>query len=436
MSTSAATAALLDDRAITATAATNIFLAAIQRLNPQLNCYLHVDHDGALAAAAASDQRRREGRSLGPLDGIAVAVKANIAVKGWPVSAGFAYRAGQIAASDATIITRLRAAGAVFLGATNMDEAALGASTNNVHFGACHNPLGADFTAGGSSGGSACAIRSGLATVALGSDTMGSVRIPASYCGVVGLKPSFDLLPMAGVVPLCPDLDHLGFLVRHARDMTDLLTVSAGMTVPTAPMPRRLGVLRLADCVDLEPAVAAGFETALQHAVQAGCQLIELDRGGYDPVTTRRAGFLIAERALFEWLSAQGHTSAELSPGLRRMVDYGARQSAARLAAARQQLSDTASAARRWFTECDVVISPTTPQCAFRLDGPVPDSQADFTVIGNLTGWPAISIPVAAGGDALPVGVQLMAPAGQDDLLVRLAESLQSPEPLQLPRIG
>ena len=433
MLNSAAVAALLDEHAITATALTEIFLSAINRLNRRLNCYVHVDHDGARAAAVASDQRRRQGRSLGPFDGIAVAIKANIAVKGWPNSAGLALRADEVADQDATIIARLRAAGAVLLGATNMDEAALGASTNNAHFGACHNPLRTDYTTGGSSGGSACAIRSGLATVALGSDTMGSVRIPASYCGVVGLKPTFDLLPMEGVVPLSARLDHLGFLVRDTRDLGTLLTGIAGVPDSDGPLPRRLGVLRLTDCVDLEPVVATGFEQALQRLAKAGCQLIELDGGSYDPALTRRAGFLLAERSLADWLSAQGYKPAGLSPALFKMVDYGARQTDAKLVQARQCLDDMAFQAQRWLAHSDVVISPTTPQCAFPLDRRVPDSQADFTVIANLTGWPAVSIPVAVDGSVLPAGVHMMAPSGQDHVLARLAAVLQPIEPLELP---
>ena len=433
MLSAVAAAALLDRGTMTATALTEIFLAAIDRLNPTLNCYLHVDREGALAAAGAADRRRREGRALGLLDGMPVAIKANIAVTGWPNSAGLAFRADLIADQDASIVARLRAAGAVLLGATNMDEAALGAITRNAHFGACHNPLRANYTAGGSSGGSACAVRAGLATLALGSDTMGSVRIPAAYCGVVGFKPSFDLLPMAGVVPLSARLDHLGFLVRQALDLNPLLAILAVAVDDAGPLPKRLGVLRLSDRVESEAPVVAEFQRALDRAVKAGYTLVELDGGSYQPVRTRRAAFLLAERALADWLKARGRTAEALSPTLANMVAYGARQSDAKLAEASQQLEDAAAQARRWLAQCDAIISPTTPQRAFPLDAAAPHSQADFTVLANVTGWPAVSIPATHRGAGLPVGLQLMTSSGQDRLLARLADSLQPTEPMGLP---
>jgi aspartyl-tRNA(Asn)/glutamyl-tRNA(Gln) amidotransferase subunit A len=431
-----ATSLLFNSGELTASRLTEIYLAAIDRLNPELNCYLYVDHAGAAAAALAADDRRRRGRVLGPLDGIPVAIKANVAVAGWPHSAGLGWRAHEIATGDARVISRLRAAGVVLLGLTNMDEAALGASTNNAHFGACHNPLRRGFTAGGSSGGSACTVRAGLATMALGSDTMGSVRIPASYCGVVGLKPTFGALPLRGVVPLCARLDHLGFLGRHSSDLQILLNRITQVPDRNQPLPARLGILRFADRVDLGPEVAAGFEQALSGARTAGYQLFELDGGDYDPVLIRRASFLLAERALFEWMKTQGRTPDELSPGLARMVAYGARQAQAKLDQASQQLDDAVSQAMGWLDDCDVIVSPTTPQQAFPLEGAVPDSQADFTVIANLTGWPALSLPVTRTGDGLPVGLQLMAARGQDHWLVRAAETLGSSQPLALPSHG
>ncbi len=426
------TAALLSAGELTASALTGIYLAAIERFNPLLNCYLHVDADGALKDAAASDQRRRAGQSRGPLDGIPMAVKDNIAVAGWPTTAGLAGRANQVASADAAVIARLRAAGAVLLGSTNLDEAALGASTNNPHYGACHNPIRRGYTAGGSSGGSACAVRAGLAAWAVGSDTMGSVRIPAAYCGLVGLKPSFGAIDMQGVAPVWEPLDHLGVLVRHAGDLPAVLDAIANAPA-AAQRTRRLGVLRLTGRVDLEPAVARAFGEALGRAAEAGYQLVELPDGDYDPVPVRRAGFLLAERALFDWLRSQNYALDELSAPLAKMLAYGARQSDAKLAEAQRRLDDTVAQASNWLADCDVLVMPTTPQRAFPLDTAAPVSQADFTVFASLAGWPAISLPTAHSVDDLPVGLQVVAPTGQDRALIQLAQALEPKAQLQLP---
>jgi Asp-tRNA(Asn)/Glu-tRNA(Gln) amidotransferase A subunit family amidase len=427
------TAELLASEDVSAMELTEIYLAAIRRIDPALKCYLHVDDAGARKLAAASDQRRRAGAGRGPLDGVPVAVKNNVAVAGWPHTAGLAWRAEQRAAADAAVITRLRAAGAVLLGATNMDEAALGASGNNPHYGACQNPLRLGFSAGGSSGGSACAVRAGLAAWAIGSDTMGSVRIPAAYCGVVGFKPSFAALPTEGVIPLLAAFDHLGFLTRQVADLANLFgaLADAAPAVPTAP--RRLGVLGLSDRVDLEPTVADAFARAQERAAAAGLELIELPGGDYEPGPTRRAGFLLAERALADWLAEQGRSPHDLSPAAAKLVSFGANQPPAKLQRARERIQVTANQVARWFSRCDALLMPATPQTAFPLDRPVPDSQADFTVLANVTGMPAVSVPAAYSADSLPAAVQLMAPPGEDQMLMMLARCFASERPPEFP---
>lgn len=426
-------AQLLTRGAVTATELTEIYLEAIECFNPALNCYLHVDRAGALAAARAADRRRRANQLRGPLDGIPVALKDNIAVAGWPHTAGLAFRARLVAARDAAVTAGLREAGAVLLGSLNMDEGALGASANNPHFGACHNPLRSGWTAGGSSGGAGCAVRAGLAALALGSDSMGSVRIPAAYCGVVALKPTFGAIPLDGVVPLWSRLDHLGFLTRSVRDLTMLLHVATNVTEPDAEGSLTVGVLRLREHVELEPAVATAFEQALQRLESVGYSLIEVDTGVYDPGIARRAGFLLAERAFAYWLGDQRLVPGALSPSLKKLVDYGARQSAARVEAAQERLAEAVAQATTWFDHCDVLVSPTTPQRAFALEDVPPNSQADFTAFANFTGCPAVSVPAAHTVDSLPAGVQLVTRPGQDRTLIRIAAQLEAPGPMELP---
>ena len=199
-------------------------LEAIAR-TANLNIFLDLDADAARAAAKASDERATP---LGPMDGKLVAIKANLAVKGLPWTAAIIGLKDRIATQDAGAVARLRAAGAIILGTVNMHEGALGAVTDSPGFGRCANPLMHDHTPGGSSGGSAAAIAAGLADCALGSDTMGSSRVPAAYCGVAGLKPTDGLIGRSGLAFLSPSLDVIGPLAATVRDLWPVLAVLAG----------------------------------------------------------------------------------------------------------------------------------------------------------------------------------------------------------------
>ena len=208
--------------ALDAVALTEHYLEAIERHNPSLNCFLGVDDAGAARAALRSKARWAAGTPLGLLDGIPIAVKDNIAVEGWPHTAGLAGWRDNVARAQGPVVQRLIDAGAVLLGRLNMDEAALSALGDNPHYGRCHNPWAEGLTAGGSSGGSAVAVAAGLAVLALGTDTMGSVRIPAAYCGVPGLKPSFGRLSTVGVVPVGCAFDAVGPLARRADELMEV----------------------------------------------------------------------------------------------------------------------------------------------------------------------------------------------------------------------
>src|SRR5688572_6248440 len=197
---------------------------AIARDNPRLGAFLALD-ESAPQQAVASDARRAEGRMIGRLDGLAVAVKDNFDVAGLPTTAGLPGRRGRIATEDAAAVARLRAAGAVILGKTNLDEGVLGTTSANPHYGAVQNPLRAGYTAGGSSGGSAAAVAAGLCSFALGSDTLGSVRIPASHCGVFALKPTQGEISTRGMVRAARRLDCVGLLARSVEDLAIVVQV-------------------------------------------------------------------------------------------------------------------------------------------------------------------------------------------------------------------
>ena len=307
--------------------------------------------------------------------GLRLAVKDNIDVAGMPSAGGMEPYRGRIAPRDAPCVARLRAAGYTIVGKTLMDEAAFGALGDNPWFGRCHNPHRHGYTCGGSSAGSAAAVAAGLADAALGTDTLGSVRIPASYCGVVGFLPSRGLIDSAGVMPLMPEFDRVGVLARTAAQAARVASLMAARElVPRSGarvanrVPENLGALRRAALLLVE------VEAARIHAA-----LLE------DP-------------------------RSKISPPLRAALNFGRAAAADRIEKAKARVAE----AQRWLEGSDVLVLPTTPGPAFAFDAPVPEAQADFTVLASVTGLAAISVPGKAE-DGLPVGVQVLGP---DDALV------------------
>ena len=414
-------------------ALTEAVLAQIAQRNPQLGAYLHVDAEGARIAAAASDARRAAGRAHGLLDGISFAVKDNIDVAGLPTTAGMATRRGRIAAQDAFVVQRLRAAGAVLTGKLNMHEAALGATNANPHYGRCEHPQRAGFTPGGSSGGSACAVAAGLCGFALGTDTMGSVRVPAAYCGVFGLKASFGRVSTRGVVACGYALDHVGPLTRSARDLELLLPVLSAFDgecadarkVPTLPALARPRLLVASDVEALgaTPTVAAAYAAAVQRLRARGHSVTAIALAGYDFGRARRAGLLVVEADLLvEHAADWQHQPHNFSDELTHLLRYGARQSAPAYAAALRVLAQAHIEVARWFAQGEVMLLPTTPQQAFSFDDAVPSNQADFTSIANMAGVPALSAPLPVPDGELPIGLQFIAPLGHELTLLALQQ--------------
>ena len=362
------------------------YLRRIQALDPSLGAFVEV------AAAVGSGK-------------IALAVKDNIDVAGLHAAAGMQAFRNRIPSGDAACVAALRAKGAVILGKTLMDEAALGALGDNPFFGRCHNPLRHGYTAGGSSSGSAAAVAAGLCDAALGTDTLGSVRIPASYCGVVGFLPSPGVFSMEGVVPLAPSFDRVGVLapsVRTAAELADLSIASEKAVI----------------------GVIGAVEDAASALSRAGHRIVET--GTVDWPALRRAALLLIERE-----GAQVHAallddpSSGLSVPVRAALNFGRHADAERLAKARARL-DEAKKFEEWLTRCEVLLLPTTPQAAFAFDTLPPDSQADYTVPASVLGLPALSVPRGKSADGLPLGVQLVARRGADALLLGIAAQLEA----------
>lgn len=412
-------------------------LAAISASQPVLNTYLAVDADPARRAAEDSDARRKAGTARA-LEGVPVAIKDNIDAAGFATTAGMATRrdAAQ-ATADCPAVARLREAGAVIVGKLNMHEAALGADNNNPHFGACHNPHRPGFTPGGSSGGSGAAVAAGLCSAALGTDSMGSVRIPASYCGVVGLKPSWGAISTRGTVALSHRLDHIGPLARSARDLRLLLPVLAGFD-PTSAQSRainfappstgslRLGVVDFGDSIECDPGIAEAFEGGLQTLLGLGHQRVDLPAPEFAPGHSCRAGLLICEaEMLIEHRHDWQHKRELFSPLLQKLMAYAERKSASDLVAAARVLDQAQVQLQQWLAQCDVLVMPTTLQRAFSFDTPTPANQADLTGYANFAGNPALSVPLAVAGDELPLGLQLVGDIGDELRLIALAEAFQ-----------
>lgn len=409
--------------------------AAIDRINPQLNAFVGLS-PGLLQEQSRNAEHRRRDGVIGRLDGIPVALKDNFDIAGWTTRAGLPGRE-RSAENDAHVVARLRASGAVLVGKTNMDEGALGAVTDNPHYGATHNPWKHGYSAGGSSGGAAAAVAAGLVAAAVGSDSLGSIRIPASYCGLYALKPTHGEISARGMVPAARRLDAVGLLARSVADLTVLLQVLAGYDADDARSRRRRVAFALPDwepgklrcgllpdlaAVGVQPEVIAVFEAALAKLPRELGERRTVDFDDWPFARTRRAGLLLMEAEMLGTFADDlADTEHPVSQRFRNMLDYAARKSAAEYAAADRVLDAATLKMRRLFAQVDVLVLPTTPQGAFPLDGPVPDTQADLTSFASLAGCPAVSIPMGTLPNGLPIGLQLVGARGSDLRLLELA---------------
>lgn len=406
-----------------------------------IRAFIAVAGDTALAEAKAAARRWQDGTAR-PLEGVPVAIKDNIAVAGMPTTDGTALFEDRVSEADAHVVTRLRAAGAVILGKLNMHEGALGATTDNERWGRCINPLKEGYTPGGSSGGSAAAIAAGFVPVTLGTDTMGSVRIPAAYCGLWGLKPTMGLIGTTGLSYLAWTLDTIGPLGRSADDLSLMLDAMAGfdpadpyaregeqLPEPAAEAAITLG-LPPRDVSAEEPEVTRAFDAFLDAARAAGVSVKPVQVEGWDPGRMRRAGLLVSEAEAAHLLAGPLDSEAPgLSDGFRAALAYGRHVSSARLIAAYRHLSQMRPAALAALAGVDALVLPTAPQRAFPHGTPAPANQADYTALANAAGLPAVAFPIPAEG--LPASVQLVGLPYADKRMIALARRLAALMPEQ-----
>jgi aspartyl-tRNA(Asn)/glutamyl-tRNA(Gln) amidotransferase subunit A len=386
--------------------------------------------------ATEADARQARG-DAGPLNGVPVAIKDNFDVKGAVTTNG--RPCGTVADNDAAVVTLLREAGAVLLGKTNLHECAFGPTTDNAHFGPTMNPHRLGFTPGGSSGGSAAAVAAGFCAAALGTDTMGSVRIPASYCGVVGFKPTYGAIGMRGVVPLARRFDHVGTFTRRVRDavvLVEALTEHDAWADPhhadaggddTGGMPLLVGVIDNHLVPGMQDDVRSAFNRAVEMLRAIVPRVTTVVIPGYNPGLARRAGFVCVEVEAavvhdLEFRRAPQSFSAEIAA----LLEFGRSVTAPQLDKAQRRVDLAAAGLRDALTKVDVLISPTTPQTAFSFAEPVPSDVADLTAVANFAGCPAISIPMGIDSAGLPIGLQIIGRAWEDAKVLSLAAAYEA----------
>jgi aspartyl-tRNA(Asn)/glutamyl-tRNA(Gln) amidotransferase subunit A len=395
-----------------------------------LNAWSYLAIDEARHAASESDARLAKDSARSAIEGRLVALKGNMAVRGWPFEGGLLSRRGVRAVEDAELVQRLRAAGAVLLGQTRMDAGALGAEGRSID-GPIRNPHRPTHSVGGSSGGCAAAIAAGHVELAVGSDTIGSVRIPASFCGIASLKPSPQRIGLTGVLPVHPDFDHVGPMTARSealRLMWQVLTGKAppdhartSQTVEQALTSRPIGFMVDAPSLGTTPSVMAHYLRGLDRLRSLGATLVPIELAPLDPARTRRAVFSLCERAMAEHhRETMSRYPEQYSTELRAMLEYGASLSTAKLDAFRVRVRDFATAVHGLMQPLCAMVLPTTPGQAFDFDGSTPTDLADLTVVATAAGLPAVSTPLPTGED-LPVGMQILTAQGEDLLACEIA---------------
>jgi len=469
-SSAADLAALLSAKELSAVELIKAFLARIDAVEDRVQAFLHLDREDALKQAAASDARRSAGEVRSPLDGIPVAIKDAIAVKGQPLTAASRILSNFVSPYDATVTSKLRAAGAIVIGRLNMDEFAMGSSTENSSVKPTANPWDLSRIPGGSSGGSAAAVAAGESPLTLGSDTGGSIRQPAALCGVVGLKPTYGLVSRYGLAAFASSLDQIGPLGRTVEDCALLLQAIAGheardSTSLNEPLPDyaaetvqkpekwTLGIPSEYFAEGLDPEVREAVEKAIQWYREQGCTIREvtlphthLAVATYYVISTAEASSNLArydgirygvraegaENGIDLYFKSRGQG---FGPEVKRRIILGTYVLSSGYYDAYYLRAQKVRTLIRQdflnaFKEVDALITPTTPTVAFKRGEKAGDPLAMYlsdiyTISVNLAGLPGISLPCGFSQDKLPIGLQLIGRPLDEARLLRMAHSYQ-----------
>ncbi len=466
--TIAETQASLRKRAISAVDVTRACLARIEAVEPRIKAFLKVTKDDALAAAAAADRRIAAGDAP-PLCGIPLGIKDIYATRGVATTCASRILENFVPPFDATVIAKLRAEGAVFVGKTNMDEFAMGSSTENSAFGPTFNPYDTTRVAGGSSGGSAAAVAANECLASLGTDTGGSIREPASFCGVVGIKPTYSRVSRYGVVAYASSLDQVGPFAKTVRDAAIVLRSLAGVdprdsTCSARPVPdyeralsgevkgMRIGVPKEYFVEGMDADVESAVRAALKQFQSMGAAIVEISLphtpyavATYYLIATAEAssnlgrydGIRYGLRAEASNLSDLYHQSREFGFGteVKRRIMLGTfALSAGYYDAYYLKAQKVRTLIRRDFEQaferCDVIATPTAPTTAFRLgektEDPMQMYLSDiFTISLNLAGLPGLVVPCGYDQKHLPIGLQLIGPAFGEEAILRAGDAYE-----------
>jgi aspartyl-tRNA(Asn)/glutamyl-tRNA(Gln) amidotransferase subunit A len=429
------------------------FLRRIEAHNPRLNAFVHVCGDAARDSARRLTEELAHGAPRSPLYGIPVAVKDLTDTAGIPTTYGSSLFRGHVPHADAQPVALLRAAGAVLVGKTNTHEFAFGTTTNNPHYGATHNPWRLGHVPGGSSGGSGAAVGGGLVPLATGTDTGGSIRIPAAACGCVGIKPSFGRVSLRGTYPLASSLDHVGPLARTAADCAIALRVMAGFdrddpwSCELPPLNSsldqlrplagvRVGVAPAYRPLPVAPAVLAGLAAARDTLAELGAEIVEVALPDAQDLTLAASVVLLAESYAHHQAQFTAHRTA-YGDDVREQLDASAAvdtSSLVRALHARERL--TRAVADVLATQAPILLLPTMAVTAppigaptVVVDGvslPVAPAMASFTLLQNFTRMPTVAVPSGLDADGLPTSFQLTAALGQDANVLAVAQALDS----------
>jgi len=469
--------ARVSQREVTARATTEFALDAAEKSNVALNAFLQIDAEGAVRRAGEVDALIQSSVAPLPLAGVPVAIKDNICVRGLQTSCGSRILGNYHPPYDATAIKRIREAGAVIIGKTNCDEFAMGSSNENSAFGSVRNPWDMSRVPGGSSGGSAAAVAAGIVPVALGSETGGSVRQPAAFCGIVGIKPTYGRVSRYGLVAFASSLDQIGVFARNVRDAATLLGVISGrdaQDATTAEMPvpdyatelnkdikgARIGVPRALFNEGLDEEVRASVEAAIDVYRELGAEVIdiELPHAKYCIAVYYIIATAEASSNLARFDGVRYGFRAEDAPTLREMYKrtrdegFGAEVkrrimlgtyvlSSGYYEAYYRKAQQVRALIKQDFNEafasCDAILTPTTPTPAFligeKTDDPLQMYLNDiFTCTANLAGIPGISIPCGLSSNNLPIGLQLMGAHWSETTLLRLAHAYEQVHPFTM----
>ena len=434
-----------------------------------LHAYLTIDYDGAMAAAEAADAALTRGEDWGPLHGIPMALKDNLVTRGLETTCSSRILSGWIPPYSATVVERLRRGGAVVVGKTNLDEFAMGSSTENSAYGPTRNPWDPDRVPGGSSGGSAASVAVGSAFAALGSDTGGSIRQPAALCGVVGMKPTYGLVSRYGLIAFASSLDQIGPITRTVADAVTVFEAIAGHDPSDAtsyrgayPDPRadldlgvaglRIGVVRELSHDGIEPGVAAAFQATLDALAADGAAISELSLPSTEYALSAyyliapaecsanlarfdgvRYGLRLPGESVEQMMSASRRDG--FGPEVTRRILLGTYALSAGYydafyGQAQKVRTLVIEDFKRAYAEVDVLVIPTSPTTAFAVGAKTADPLSMYlsdicTIPSNLSGDPAISVPVGLDEAGLPVGFQVLAPALGEAMMFRVAAAVE-----------